>query len=68
VVLPVTAVTVYGWQAVARSTDRQDRSEVEMARGAATVALTARSERAHEAVAALARDPAPLAAMAARVE
>ena len=54
VVLPVTAVTAYGWQAVARSTDRQVRSQLEMARGAATVALTARFERAHEAVAALA--------------
>jgi hypothetical protein len=66
VMLPVTAVTAYGWQAVARSTDRQVRSELEMARGAATVALTARFERTHEAVAALARDPALLQAMAAR--
>ena len=28
VVLPVTAVTAYGWHAVARSTQRQIRSEL----------------------------------------
>jgi len=65
VVLPVTAVTAYGWQAVARSTQRQVRSELELARRSATVALTARAERAHEAVAGLARDPALLEAMSA---
>ena len=65
VVLPVTAVTAYGWQAVARSTQRQVRSELELARRSATVALTAQAERAHEAVAGLARDPALLEAMSA---
>jgi two-component system, cell cycle response regulator len=65
VVLPVTAVTAYGWQAVARSTQRQVRSELELARRSATVAITARAERAHEAVAGLARDPALLEAMSA---
>jgi len=65
VVLPVTVVTAYGWHAVARSTQRQVRSELEQARGSATVAFTARVERAHEAVAALARDPSLLEAMAA---
>jgi hypothetical protein len=65
VVLPVTVVTAYGWHAVARSTQRQVRSELEQARGSATVAFTARAERAHEAVAALARDPSLLQAMAA---
>jgi hypothetical protein len=66
VVLPVTAVTAYGWQAVARSTERQVRSELELARGSAMVAFVARVERAHEAVASLARDPALLQAMSAR--
>jgi two-component system cell cycle response regulator len=65
VVLPVTAVTAYGWHAVARSTQRQVRSDLEQARGSATVAFTARLERAHEAVAALANDPTLLQAMAA---
>jgi two-component system, cell cycle response regulator len=65
VVLPVTVVTAFGWHAVARSTQRQVRSELEQARGSATVAFTARVERAHEAVAALARDPSLLEAMAA---
>jgi sensor histidine kinase regulating citrate/malate metabolism len=41
VVLPVTVVTAYGWHAVARSTQRQVRSELEQARGSATVAFTA---------------------------
>jgi two-component system cell cycle response regulator len=66
VVLPVTAVTVYGWQAVARSSQRQIRSELELARRSATVAYLARVERANEAVVALANDPALLQAMAAR--
>ncbi|HEV2871137.1 MAG TPA: diguanylate cyclase [Actinomycetota bacterium] len=65
-VLPVTAVTAYGWQTVARSTQRQVRSELELARRSAAVAFTARVERAHEAVATLARDPALLQAMSAR--
>jgi len=66
VVLSVTAVTAYGWQVVARSTQRQVRSELELARRSAAVAFTARVERAHEAVATLARDPALLQAMSAR--
>ena len=65
VVLPVTAVTAYGWQAVARSTQRQVRSELELARRSATVALTARAEWAQQAVAGLARVPALLEAMSA---
>ena len=39
VVLPVTAVTAYGWQAVARSSQRQVRSELELARRSATAAF-----------------------------
>jgi len=66
VVLPVTAVTAYGWHALARSTQRQARHELALARASATVAFDARVERAHEAVAALARDPVLLRAMAAR--
>jgi two-component system, cell cycle response regulator len=66
VVLPVTAVTAYGWHAVARATQRQVHNELELARASATVAFNARIERAHEAVAALARDPALLQALAAQ--
>lgn len=66
VVLPVTAVTAYGWHAVARSTERQARNELELARASAMVAFDARVERAQEAVAALARDPALLRALAAQ--
>jgi hypothetical protein len=66
VVLPVTAVTAYGWQAVARSSQRQARSELELARRAAMVAFLARVERANQAVTTLANDPALLEAMAAR--
>jgi two-component system, cell cycle response regulator len=65
VVLPVTAVTAYGWQAVARSSQRQVRSELELARRSATAAFLARVERANEAMTALANDPALLEAMAA---
>ncbi|HEY7605561.1 MAG TPA: diguanylate cyclase [Actinomycetes bacterium] len=65
VVLPVTAVTAYGWQAVARSNQRQIRAELQLARNTAAVAFNARIERAHGAVASLARDPALLQAMAA---
>ena len=65
VVLPVTAVTAYGWHAVARSTQRQIRSELQLARNSAAVAFDARLERAHGAVATLARDPGPLQALAA---
>ena len=49
VVLPVTAVTAYGWQAVARSTQRQIRSELQLARNSAAVAFVARLDRAHGA-------------------
>ena len=49
VVLPVTAVTAYGWQAVARFSQRQVRSELELARRSATAAFLARVERANEA-------------------
>ena len=41
VVLPVTAVTAYGWQAVARSTQRQIRAELQLARNSAAVAFNA---------------------------
>jgi two-component system cell cycle response regulator len=65
VVLPVTAVTLYGWQAVARSSERQVRSDLELARHSAMAAFTARAERAQAAVVALANDPVLLQALAA---
>jgi two-component system, cell cycle response regulator len=65
VVLPVTAVTAYGWQAVARSNERQVRSELELARRTVMVAFAARAERAHEAVVTVANDPALLRALGA---
>jgi hypothetical protein len=57
VVVPVTAATAYGWSAVARTTQRQVRSELELARASAQVAFDDRLRRARDAVAALARDP-----------
>ena len=65
VVLPVTAVTAYGGQTVARSSQRQICSELELARRSAMAAFLARVERANDAVTALANDPALLEAMAA---
>ena len=65
VVLPVAVATVYGWRAVARSSQRQVQSELDQARRSALVAFTARAERAQEAMAVLANDPALLQAMAA---
>jgi hypothetical protein len=46
VVVPVTAVTAYGWSAVARTTQRQVRSELELACASARVAFENRLERA----------------------
>ena len=43
VVLPVTAVTAYGWRAVARSSQRQVRSELELARRSVSAAFLAGS-------------------------
>jgi hypothetical protein len=65
VVVPVTAVTAYGWSAVARTTQRQVRSELELARAPAQVAVDDRLRRARDAVIDLARDPDLLRAMAA---
>jgi two-component system, cell cycle response regulator len=64
VVLPVTAVTAYGWQAVARSSQRQVRSELELARRSAISAFKAQVQRADDAKNALANDPALLEALA----
>jgi hypothetical protein len=60
-----TLPTAWGWQAVARSSQRQVHSELEQARRSAMVAFSARAARAHEAMATLANDPALLQAMAA---
>jgi hypothetical protein len=65
VVLPVAVATAYGWQAVARSSQRQGHAELEQARRSAMVALGARADRAQQAMAILANDPALLQAMAA---
>ena len=66
VVVPVTAVTAYGWSAVARTAQRQVRSELELARASTQVAFENRLERARDAVVALARDRDLPRAMAAR--
>jgi hypothetical protein len=65
VVVPVTAATAYGWSAAARTTQRQVRSELELARASAQVAFQNRLERANDAVVALSRDRTLLRAMAA---
>jgi sensor histidine kinase regulating citrate/malate metabolism len=51
VVMPLTAVTAYGWSAVARTTQRQVRSKLELACASAQVAFENRLERARDAVA-----------------
>jgi two-component system cell cycle response regulator len=64
VVLPVTAVTAYGWQALARSSERQVRSELELARRSAMLALAVQLQRSQDAARALAADPELVQAMA----
>jgi hypothetical protein len=65
VVLPVATATAYGWQAVARSSQRQIDAELEQARRSAMVAFGARADRAQQAMAVLASDPGLVQAMAA---
>jgi two-component system, cell cycle response regulator len=65
VVLPVAVATAYGWQAVARSSQRQVQAELEQARRSAVVAFGTRADRAQQAMTVLANDPALLRAMAA---
>jgi len=65
VVLPVAVATAYGWQAVARSSQRQVQAELEQARRSAVVAFGTRADRAQQAMTVLADDPALLQAMAA---
>ena len=65
VVLPVAVATAYGWQAVARSSQRQVQAELEQARRSAMVAFGTRADRAQQAMTVLANDPALLQAMAA---
>jgi len=66
VVLPVAVVTGYGWSAVARASERQLRSELELSRRSATLVLAAQLEQAADAVRSVARDPALQRALAAR--
>ena len=65
VVLPVATATAYGWQAVARSSQRRIYAELEQARRSAMVAFGAWADRAQQAMAVLANDSALLQAMAA---
>ena len=65
VVLPVTAVTLSSWRAVAGATDRQVRTELEFARRSATLVFASQVKQATDLVNALARDPALLEALAA---
>jgi hypothetical protein len=65
VVLPVTALSAFGWRTAARVGERQVRSELELARRSAMLALSAQAERARDAVAAVSRDPALTRALAA---
>jgi two-component system cell cycle response regulator len=66
VVLPVAVATAYGWSAVARASERQVRSELELSRRSATLVLAAQLEQAGDAVRSVARDPALQRALAAR--
>jgi hypothetical protein len=50
VVLPVTAVTILGWRAVARSSDRQVRSELEHSRRSAMLVFAGQVEQAADVV------------------
>jgi two-component system cell cycle response regulator len=65
VVLPVTALSVFGWRAAARVGERQVRSDLELARRSAMLAFTAQAERARDTVTAVSRDPALPQALAA---
>jgi two-component system, cell cycle response regulator len=66
VVLPVAVAIAYGWSAVARAGERQVRSEPELGRRSATLALAAQLGQATEAVLSLGHDPAVQQALAAR--
>jgi two-component system, cell cycle response regulator len=66
VVLPVAVVTAYGWSAVARASERQVRSELELSRRSATLVLAAQLEQAADAVRSVARDPALQRALVTR--
>jgi hypothetical protein len=51
IVIVVMPLTAYGWSAVARTTQRQVRSKLELACASAQVAFENRLERARDAVA-----------------
>jgi two-component system cell cycle response regulator len=65
VVLPVAALSVFGWRAAARIGERQVRAELEQARRSAMLAFAAQAQRAGDAVTTVARDPALTRALAA---
>jgi len=58
VVLPVTAVTISSWRAVAGAADRQVRNELEFARRSATLLFAAQIKQATDLVNALATERA----------
>jgi hypothetical protein len=66
VVLPVAVATAYGWSAVARTSERQIRSELDLSRRSAMLVLAAQLEQAADAVRSVARDPALQRALVAR--
>ena len=66
VVLPVAAVSAYGWRAVSRAADRQLRSELDLGRRSATLVLAAQLDQATDTVLSVANDPATQRALAAR--
>jgi hypothetical protein len=57
VVLPVAAVSAYGWRAVSRAADRQLRSELDLGRRSATLVLAAQLGQATDTVLSIANDP-----------
>jgi two-component system cell cycle response regulator len=64
VVLPVTAVTLSGWRAVAGSGERQLRAELEFGRRSAMLVFAAQVRQAGDLLGTLARDPVLQAALA----
>jgi diguanylate cyclase (GGDEF)-like protein len=64
VVVPLVAVTVYGWRQVTAGQRRQVAAELDQARRAVSLLLAAQLGQASAAAQALARDPAVQAALA----
>jgi diguanylate cyclase (GGDEF)-like protein len=66
VVLPVTAVTLSGWRAVAGSSERQVRVELEYGQRSAMLVFAAQARQAGDLLGALTRDPGLQLALARR--